>query len=440
MIIPMIDLFSFLLTILLSSVGFAIVVITLVILLDVLFSRPILYENSFMYQILTYLGIVWVPKDIHLVLAFIFFSLLAFGLLLSFGNNRKRVVLLAESILTKTPTPTVYPLPAISITPTFDLDEFTSTNTEYPPTLKPTLTPSRRPTETKVKPTSSPRPSYTPTNISLNKPQSANVPGDLIAFQSDKNGNFDIWVINWKTGELTQMTDSLADETVPSWSPTGKQIAYQSFLDTNWEIYTVKLTNKKQQKITSNRCADWAPNWSPDGADFVFYSDCDGNREIYVIDGDGGTRKQLTFTSGKNIYNWFPAWSPNGKQIIFASNYSGGKYYVYVMNANGSNQRKLSQGCIPSFSPDEKKILFSQYCKDSGDILIMNADGSNVKTLIRGNFRNPSWSSDGEKIVFQAGDNDLFEIWIMDADGSNAYQLTNIGGNNGAPVWQPRNP
>jgi serine/threonine protein kinase len=168
-------------------------------------------------------------------------------------------------------------------------------------------------------------------------------------------------------------------EPVPRWSPNGNQLVFQSYADGNWEIYTLKHDNGRLSRLTSNSCADWAPYWSPDSKKIVFYSDCDGNREIYVMNADGSGCRQLTSTGG-DAYNWFPTWSRDGRQILFASNRSG-KFHVYVMDADGGNQTQLAQGCSPEMSPDRNAILFTQYCTDSGNVLIMDTNGRNVQTL-----------------------------------------------------------
>jgi formylglycine-generating enzyme required for sulfatase activity len=259
--------------------------------------------------------------------------------------------------------------------------------------------------------------------------------GGLIAFNSNRTGNNEIYLINTDGSGLNQLTFNPADDRIPSWSPDGMEIAYQSNTDGDWEIYVLTLDDNRVRQVTSNTCNDYAPEWSPDGDRFVFYSDCDGNREIYTINVDASRREQLTQTEQK--YNWFPNWSPDGRQITYSSNQAG-NYQVYVMNADGSSSRALAPGCVSSFSPDGLQILFASYCTDLGDIMVMEADGSNLRTLSSEYAStNPSWSPDGKKVVFQSDRTGDEDVWTMDLDGSNWIQLTSDPGRDSAAKWQP---
>lgn len=318
------------------------------------------------------------------------------------------------AILAEGPSATPPPL-SVNPSPTSS-PSFTPSSTSSPTiTLSPTLTP-------------------TPTKKPLPTP-----PPGWIAFQSDRGSNVDLFMIRSDGTGMRQLTSSPGQDRVPAWSPDGKRIAYQSNEDGEFDIYILTVLTGAIQKITNNDCTDLAPAWSPNGDKLVFYSECDGNREIYTMNVDGSNRKQLTETSGTNIYNWFPTWSHDGSQITFSSNRTGGKYQVYVMNTDGSNQHVVAQGCVSSFSPDDQWLVFTTYCSDSGDIWIIHPDGSDLRQLTTNDFnKNPSWSPDGKWIVFQlelsATDHDLY---LMDINGENWFQLTSGPDLDGSPVWGP---
>ena len=330
------------------------------------------------------------------------------------------------------PTPTTTPEPvAILPAPTPEVlasptEMLITETTEILPTIPPTLTPLPTFTITQIPPTFTPLPTETPTS---------DLDDLLIAFNSNRTGNNEIFVMNAKGKKIEQVTNNPYDDRVPSWSPNGDEIAFQSNRDGDYEIFTVNLETKSVRQITSNGCNDYAPAWSPDGMKFVYYSDCDGNREIFLINVDGSNRQQLTKTSSD--YNWFPAWSPNGNSITFASN-RGGNYHVYVMDNDGSNPRQLVRGCVPSFSPDGQSILFSSYCTDDGDLFKMKSDGSNVQIVLADyESRNPSWSPFGDSILFQSNLSGKYEIWTLDLANMDLTQLTENNHEDSAAVWQP---
>ena len=127
-----------------------------------------------------------------------------------------------------------------------------------------------------------------------------------------------------------------------------------------------------------------------------------------------------------------PAWSPDGTKIAFESRLGGSTLDICVMNADGSNQTKLTNSAAedfqPAWSPDGSKIAFESFQPETknGDIWVMNADGSNQINLTnsRAQEGGPAWSPDGSKIAFNWNPGYHDDIWVMKADGSNKTKLT----------------
>ena len=159
-------------------------------------------------------------------------------------------------------------------------------------------------------------------------------------------------------------------------------------------------------------------------AQIAFSSERDGNPEIYVMDADGKNQHRLT---NNRHDDWSPVWSPDGKRIVFFSNRDGHvhvirgvpTYEIYVMDADGRNPQKLTNNPnddrSPSWSPDGKRIVFqSNRDKDNPgnyEIYVMDADGGNEQKLTENPNEddNPSWSPDGKRIVFSSGREGHFE-------------------------------
>ena len=236
----------------------------------------------------------------------------------------------------------------------------------------------------------------------------------------------------------------------PVWSPDGKKIAFVSRRDGcgpgrgNGEIYVMNADGRGLRRLTRNGLADHLPMWSPNGARIAFLRfsvppACGGwasdpGPQVYVMNADGSGQRRLA--------RGYPsAWSADGRKIAFTG--PDDRPGMYVVNADGSAQQRLNTvsfrggpfGGSAAWSPDGRKILFSRYERGSrgkrSDIYVMNVDGSAERKLAeRGH--DPHWSSDGEKIAFVSSRDGNDEIYVMNADGSG--QL-NVSQN---PLWHDR--
>src|SRR5437870_5253676 len=180
----------------------------------------------------------------------------------------------------------------------------------------------------------------------------------------------------------------------------------------------------------------------------AFASTRDGNWEIYVMNADGTDQTRLTNHPAEEFppFDWNPSWSPDGTKIAFESNRDG-TIEIYVMNADGTDQTRLThssgQSLNPSWSPDGTKIAFESDRDNHNlttDIYVMNADETDVTRLTNSTYGDlkPSWSPDGTKIAFDSERDGNSEIYVMNADGTDQTRLTNSPSFDVQPDWGPR--
>jgi Tol biopolymer transport system component len=266
---------------------------------------------------------------------------------------------------------------------------------------------------------------------------------DRIAFESLRDGNLEIYVMNADGTSPTRLTFNPAVDANPAWSPDRTKIAFTSLRDGNLEIYVMNADGSNQTKLTSNPAIDDDSAWSPDGSKIAFWSSRNGNAEIYVMNADGSNQTRLTFNSKADIQ---PDWSPDGSKIVFASNRDGlFNVDIYVMNADGSSVTRLTSNSAlddsPDWSPDGTKLVFTSNRTGQLDfeIWVMNADGTNPIRLTSDAHTSlqPSWSRDGDKIAFATNRDGLvnFEIYAMNSDGSSQIRLTSNPAIDSAPSW-----
>jgi Tol biopolymer transport system component len=173
--------------------------------------------------------------------------------------------------------------------------------------------------------------------------------------------------------------------------------------------------------------------------EILFASLRDGNMEIYVMNADGSGQRRLTTSPGVDDQ---PVWSPDRTKIAFRS-FRNGLSDIYVMNADGSDPRRLtvdpSRAAVPDWSPDGTRIAFESGRNGPPDIYVINPDGSGVTRVTTNPTadQRPSWSPDGRRIAFDSRRGGTSDIYIVDADGSDERQLTSNPSGDVSPAWSP---
>lgn len=222
----------------------------------------------------------------------------------------------------------------------------------------------------------------------------------------------------------------------PAFSPDGRRLAYVSYRS-GFPNVVVRGEDGLIIGATQFKATTTSPSIAPDGR-LVFSSSKDGGgMDLYVANQDGSGARRLTTT--RKAVNISPRWNPKtGLEIAFISD-RGGNPQIYLIGADGSNERPLltlgGQMDSPAWSPDGRFLAFT-WDGGGGSFNIYLADIATaqvVRLTREGRNESPAWSPDGRHLAFQSNRTGRWEIWVMHIDGSEQRQLTRTGGR--SPSW-----
>ena len=167
---------------------------------------------------------------------------------------------------------------------------------------------------------------------------------------------------------LVRMTAGPGNNLRAAWSPDGKTVAFQSNRNGTYQIATVGVNGTGERGVSRGEADDRHPAWSPDGRQIAFDSGNDKTREIWVMDPDGGGRRRIT---SLGAFSSFPAFSPDGQKIAFFA-YQDGVMDLWMTSIESPAPKPLTSrladqrdnGCtfachVAAWSPDGSTLAYS---------------------------------------------------------------------------------
>lgn len=248
---------------------------------------------------------------------------------------------------------------------------------------------------------------------------------------------------NKSTEQVLLTADIKADSAFPAWSPDGKMVAFQSKRDSDLsQVFVMDANGNNKLCVSDGNGFAGQPSWSPDGKSIAYAGGAQqvsgAKREIYVVPMTGGTPAQITKSGGSLTT---PIWSPDGKQLICLQIVGERDYKILIMNADGSNLRTLFEGGAiagASFSPSGDAVLFYNI-GDKGEAVhtVKVADGADTSITATGNGDYyPVWSPDGKQIAWaSSADKQLHKIVAANADGTGRRIISTGEGDDYGTSW-----
>jgi TolB protein len=192
--------------------------------------------------------------------------------------------------------------------------------------------------------------------------------GLRVAFASNRNGYWDIYLLDLNSGSVTRLTDTLEYEAAPAWSPDNQWLAYEAYVNDNLEIKIQSVTGQADIiQLTNDLGADFSPAWSPVGRQIAFVSNRSGEDEIWLADLDKSEEGRFTDVSQNPASkDTHPVWSPDGSSLVWASEKDGMRnlHLQELPPSGGENnipttvkQQDLGSGDWPAWSADGEILL-----------------------------------------------------------------------------------
>lgn len=160
-----------------------------------------------------------------------------------------------------------------------------------------------------------------------------------LAFASDRNGYWDLYILTLQNGDVIQITNTPEYDSAPSWSPDGQWLVFETYINDNLEISVVSVHDRTQPiiPVTQHIASDHSPVWAPDGRHVAFISSRGSESDdvwLANLDVTGEDRYQNLSNTPFASEN-HPVWNYDGSQLLWASiSQTVGFSGLYIWEAN----------------------------------------------------------------------------------------------------------
>jgi Tol biopolymer transport system component len=269
--------------------------------------------------------------------------------------------------------------------------------------------------------------------------------GEWVVYQTNQNGNWDIYEYNIAEQYSNKIIGTEHEEENPDYSPNREKIIYTSTRDDHRDveydqklrdIFLYDINENKEWNLTTNGSNDWRPRYSHDGNYIAFVSERNDLREVpfyqlhgnvFIMEADGRFQLALSDTASNNGSPVIQPGSTEEAGTVYFDSDRSGKYEIYKTDFKGQNTQQItfapnSNDLGADISPNGDKIIFFSDRDGNFDIFWMNADGSDQQKLTANSADdlNPVFFPDGSKALFHSKRNGNYDLFLIDLSVENS--------------------
>jgi hypothetical protein len=287
-------------------------------------------------------------------------------------------------------------------------------------------------------------PTGIPPTIPATAPTEVEAPNlhGLIIFESNRDGNPEIYSLNLDDSSQVRLTSNAAVDMQPALSPNGQDVVFVSNRDGNNEIYLSGINRQAPINLSNNPADEQYPVWSPDGNWIAFTTNRDGNNEIYVMKKDGTEVHNISQNPAGDSYpSWFsgPGALSVDEWIAFTTNRDGNNE-IYRMRKDGSEVMNLTQNGANDYSPAgyASTIAFVSDRDGNPEIYTMKVDGKSQVNITAnpGQDLDPTFSANSNWVAFASDREGNLDIYVIQTNGKDLYNYTKNPGQDKRPSWR----
>lgn len=255
---------------------------------------------------------------------------------------------------------------------------------------------------------------------------------EAIVFQSKDSGLAGVFLME-SPDKITLLSQDDSKAVTPLLSPNKEKLAYLSEEEGNWDIWIYNFKTQKNTNLTESKDMDGSISWSPDGKRIAYMSMKSKNRDIYIYDLENKTTHQATFHPAIDLD---PIWSESQPNNIYFKSIREGYEAIYQLNMTDSLSGMISvpggNSSKAEIVPKQNKVSYVRYFDSKYTLMLFDETSRTTTDILVSEkpIRTYAWSKQGDHVALDV--DGMIQVYVLGQD--EAVLSENIP-NAEYPIW-----